>query len=127
MIKRTVKYVHNLRILSLFFIPFCFFLVLGINPIDLSKIIKGEIGQAVGMSVGVPENRYNKLAAQLENKENMLNEREGELALLEKKMSDSYGGQETLVMLLFVGMVILFILVFINYYLDHKKRKMNYR
>jgi hypothetical protein len=127
MIKRTVKYIHNLRILFLFFIPFCFFLVLGMNPVDLSRIITGKMGQAVGISVGVSENKYNKLAAQLEDKEDRLDAREGELALLEKKMSDSYKGQETLILFLFAGIMILFMLVSVNYYLDYKRKKMSYR
>jgi len=127
MLKRTVKYIHNLRILFLFFIPFCFFLVLGLNPIDLGKILKTKMGQAVGMSVGVPENRYNKLAAQLEAKEDGLDERERDIKLLEERIVNSYGDQERLVILLSIGIVILFILVFINYYLDYKKRKMKYR
>lgn len=127
MIKRTVKYIHNLRILFLFFIPFCFFLVLGLNPIDVSQIIKVKIGQAVGMSVGVPENSYNKVAAQLEEKEDKLKNKENELVALEERISNSYKGQENLVLFLSIGILILFFLVLLNYYLDYKRRKMNYR
>lgn len=127
MVRKSVKIIHEMRILFLFFIPFCFFLVLGLNPIDVGKIIKVKVGQAVGMSVGVPENKYNKVAAQLEAKEDRLNEREQDIRLLEERIVNSYGGQERLVMFLSAGIVILFILVFVNYYLDYKKKKMSYR
>lgn len=111
----------------MFFIPFCFFLVLGLNPIDVGKLIKGKMGEAVGMSVGVPENEYNKIAAQLEAKEKSLLEKERELKNLELEITRSYKGNEWVIIFLSIGIVVLFILVGLNYYLDYKRRKREYR
>lgn len=126
MIKRTVKYIHNLRILFLFFIPFCFFLVLGLNPIDVGQILKAKMGQAVGMSVGVPANSYNKIAVQLADKEEQLDQREAELAKIESTITGNYEQQGTLVVFLSIGIVVLFILVGLNYYMDYRRKKLNH-
>lgn len=101
---------------------------LGLNPIDTSVFIGARFSRAIGMSVSVPENPFNKLALELKQKETKLDAREKELdarelsLLTEKKKKTDWvlwgmGG----------GIIILFILVLMNFYLDFlnrlKKRK----
>jgi len=126
MIKKIIKFIHELRILFLILIIFGFFGVIGINPINVSQFFGAKLGEAVGMSVSVPENPFNKLALQLEEKENSLNVREVELQKREQNL-DSGGvpidGQKNVIVLLMVGIIVLFILVLVNYYLDYQRRK----
>lgn len=124
MVKRTAKFIHKLRVFFLFFISFCFLLLLGLNPVDLGKIIKGKAIQAVGISVGVPENQYNKLAIQLSEKEEKLNEREENLAALEANLLDTYNQrrQNKIMIFMAIGIFVLFVLVLTNFYLDYRRK-----
>lgn len=108
------------------------FLILGFswihyqaNPIDIFAYFGAQAGKTVGMSAGVPENPFNKLAQQLEEKESELKQKEQlleerELELKEKKFSEE--GETILIMILSVTVTLLF-LVLINFYLDFKNRK----
>ena len=75
------------------------------------------------MSVSVPENPFNRLALQLKEKEERLNQKEIELSEREKDLRNIKSGQNRLVTGLLVGIVILFGLVILNYYLDWRRRK----
>lgn len=125
MIKRSAKVIHKLRVFFLFFISFGFLVLLGLNPLDVGKLVQGRITQAVGMTVGVPENKYNKVAAQLTEKESRLNEKEKELTVLEDKLLDSYrqNSQKKIMIFMALGIVALFVLVLVNFYLDYKRRR----
>lgn len=64
----------------------------------------------------VRENPYNRLAAQLENKDTELSKREQALQALETRLEKSYN--------LVFGLVgFLFLLIVANFLLDHKRRK----
>jgi len=107
----------------LLFFSVSFLFVLGLNPVEIGKYIGAEMGLAVGMEVGVPENPVNKLAKQLQDKENLLNERESALGKKEEDASSKNKKQDVLIFLMGAGIWALFVLIGINYYLDYKKRK----
>lgn len=124
MLKHTVSLIHRLRILFLIVITVSFMFVLGLNPIDISVFIGAKMGEAVGMKISVPENPFNKLAAELKEKENRLSEREEELNDRELALArQTIAEQRTLIMVLAIGIVILFFLVIVNYILDFRRKK----
>jgi hypothetical protein len=105
-------------------IIFGFFGVIGINPINLSAFFGAKFGQAIGMSVSIPENPFNKLALQLQEKENSLNQREAELNKKADDLSaEKVDNQNPLITYLMIGIIFLFILVMTNYYFDYKRRQ----
>ncbi len=127
MIHKTVKKIHHYRlgflmIFSIFFLSF-----LGLNPVDLSKYYGAKFGSAVGMSVGIPENPVSKIAMQLKEKEERLNERETELKKLEEDLSKKPSDDKLIIYLMGSGIVTLFLLILINFYLDkrHRAKKNN--
>ena len=123
MIKRTVKFIHNLRIYFFVLILISFFYYAGLNPVDISRFVGARIGSAVGMSVSVQENPFNKLALQLKEKEDKLNQREEDLAARESVLNTPNTFQAKLILFLAIGITVLFILVIVNFYLDYKRRK----
>lgn len=126
MVKRTATLIHKLRVYFLLFIAVGFFYQIGLDPVDVGKFVGSNIGSAVGMNVSIPENPINKLALQLQEKEDALNAREQALSAREQELGiDQGSNQNLLLMILGVGIVVLFILVIINYYLDYKRRNNN--
>lgn len=65
----------------------------------------------------VPENPYNRLANQLEQKDKELNQREKSLDMLQAKLEQSY-------LKVFAAVGVLFFLILLNYVLDYRRRKM---
>jgi hypothetical protein len=122
MFKKMIKFIHAARVYFLLFITVSFFYYLGLNPVDVGCFIGAKMGSAVGMSVSVPENPFNRLALQLKEKEERLNQKEIELSEREKILREANRGQERLVIGLTVGIVILFGLIVLNYYLDYRRR-----
>ena len=122
MLKKTFKFIHNLKFFFLGFIVVIFLLVIGLNPIDISKFIGAKLGAAVGMSISVPENPFNKLALQLKEKEERLDLREQVLFKKEQALQNS-PNQDTLIIFIAIGIGILFILILANYYFDYRRRK----
>jgi hypothetical protein len=121
MLNKSIKFIHSLRLYLLTVIVVGFFVVAGLNPIDVSVFVGAKMGQAVGMSISVPENPFNKLARELNEKEENLNAREKDLNEREEALSDS--PDSLLLIGIGLGVVVLFILVSINYYLDFRRRK----
>ncbi|PLX27090.1 hypothetical protein C0583_05090 [Candidatus Parcubacteria bacterium] len=122
MIKKTVKHIHKWRLGFLLLFSVVFLSYLGLNPIDLSKYFGASFSSAIGMSVGVPDNPYNKLASQLKEKEEMLNARENALNEREASIGGTLS-DETLIMIMGSGIILLFLLIIINYYLDFRRNK----
>ncbi|MCU0679627.1 MAG: hypothetical protein MUC28_04260 [Planctomycetes bacterium] len=122
MLKRTVKAIHRLRIYALCFLAIGFFYYLGANPIQVGKYIGARFGSSVGMSTSVPENPFNKLALDLKEKEDRLNQKERDLREREKVLTDA-PSQNKLILILGVGTVFLFVLILLNYYFDYRRRK----
>ena len=124
MLKKTVKAVHRLRLYALCFLAVSFFYYLGANPIQVGKYIGARFGSSVGVSTSVPENPFNKLAADLKNKENRLVQKENELNEREQTLvAGSDDQQSQLLLVLGAGIIVLFCLVLLNYYLDYQRQK----
>ncbi|MCD4761351.1 hypothetical protein K8R32_00115 [bacterium] len=122
MIKKIIKFVHSLRVLFLSFIIVFFLFLLGLNPVDIGRFLGASFGSAVGMSVGVVENPFNKLALQLKEKEDNLFERE--LGLIEREQAlieERSGKQERLLLFIAIGIIFLFFLILFNFYFDYKR------
>ncbi len=126
MVKRTAKIIHNARVFFFAFILASFLFQVGLNPIDFGKYIGLQMVGATKMNVSaeVSPNKYNSLAAQLEVKEDGLNYREQELLLLQEKIlrSGSITGNGT-ILGLFGAILALFVLMSVNFYLDHRRKK----
>jgi hypothetical protein len=123
MIIRVFKFIHTLRIFFLCFIIVGFLYIIGLNPVSIAKFIGAKFGFAVGMSTSVPENSFNQLASQLKEKENALAQREKELKIRADELQKENDGNDFLVVALGAGIIVLFALVLLNYYLDYKRRK----
>ncbi len=92
----------------------------GVEPIEITSYLSAEVGAATGTQVSVPENPYNRLAQQLEEKEENLEEKEEALALMVQEQGQQ---SESILNLIFVFIIGLFIMVAANFYLDFKARK----
>ena len=98
--------------------------VVGLNPASISVFLGAKFGSAIGMSINIPENPFNKLAAQLKDKEDQLAQKENELLSREQAIAKkTISQQRIIIIMLGIGITILFVLVIINYYLDFKRRK----
>jgi hypothetical protein len=123
MLKRTIKIIHRLRVYLLCFLMIGFFYYLGTNPIRIGRYIGARSGLSVSMSTSVPENPINKLALDLQQKENLLAQKEQELNDREKTLNS--GHQNIFMIGLGIGIMVLFLLIMLNYYLDYRRRKMS--
>jgi hypothetical protein len=92
----------------------------GAAPMEITTYLSAEMGAATGTQVSVPENPYNRLAQQLAEKEDNLEEREEALALMVQEQGQE---SESILNLIFVFMVGLFVMIASNFYLDFKARK----
>ncbi|MCK4539735.1 hypothetical protein KAU09_01110 [Candidatus Parcubacteria bacterium] len=125
MFHKTVSFIHKLRVYFLAIIIIGFFVVAGLNPIDVGVFLGAKIGSAVGMSTSVAENPFSRLAFQLSEKEDRLNQKEKELNEREKSL-DKHNKTEDQTLLFWLmagGIMVLFILIILNYYLDWKRKR----
>lgn len=124
MLHKTVKHIHHWRLFFLAAITMLFLVYAQINPLDIGYFMSIKMGRAVGMTTSVPENPFNKLALQLEEKSDRLDLRESELenreASLENSVIDS---QKKLLIFVAIGIVVLFILILFNFYYDWYRQK----
>jgi hypothetical protein len=120
MIKTFVKNMHRLRIFFLIYIIAGSLVIGNVNPIDIGKFIGAKFGSAVGMSVSVPENPFNKLAVQLKEKEADLAQKEQDLNAREQALNNH---NNPLMIVLVIGIGVLFVLILLNYYLDYRRRR----
>lgn len=123
MFHKIFKFIHDLKVFFLAIIFLSFFNFLGANPLDIGKFFGAEFSHAVGMSVSIPENPFNKLAVQLKEKEMKLNERELMLNNRENEISSTDKLQNRIIYAVGLGMVLLLILIVVNFFLDHKRRR----
>ena len=121
MLKPTIKLIHHLRVLFFMMIVMSFLYVANLSPIDISVFLGANMGRAIGMNIGVPENPFNKLALQLDEKEVKLNEQEKKLD--ERAEALGIGDNTGLwLMVIAFGIGALFVLILFNFYLDIKRR-----
>jgi len=124
MFKKIIKIWHIVLIFLIGVVFSSLLFYLGANPLDVYKFIGAKIGSAVGLSVSVPENPFNELAFSLKQKEGRLAEREKALDLKEAEIQKKSGlGENKFTLAIVLGIVILFILVTLNYYLDYRRRR----
>ena len=125
MFHKTISLVHKLRVYFLVIIIIGFFAAIGINPVDVGIFLGAKIGSAVGMSTSVIESPFSRLALQLNEKEERLNKLEKELNEKEKNLSEhsKTENQPLLLWLMAGGIIALFALIALNYYLDWKRKK----
>jgi hypothetical protein len=125
MLNKTIRAIHDLKIFFLAVIIVSFLYNLGVNPIDIVKFIGAEFTSAVNVSgsASVRENPINSLALQLKNKEVALAQKEQSLQDEEASLQKIGSLQNNLIIFLSIGIVILFILIILNYYLDYRRRK----
>lgn len=124
MLKRTIQTIHNLKIFFLFVIIVSFFFYLGVNPINVGQFVGARFGDAVGMEVSIPENPFNKLAVQLEEKEERLADKEREIKKRELALAKAEDSkQNKIIWFLSIGIIVLFVLILVNYYLDWKSKR----
>jgi hypothetical protein len=124
MLHKIFRAIHYLRVYLFAFILVAFFYYLGQQPVDLAKFVGAKLSRAISMSVSVSENPYNKLALQLKDKENQLNQREQDLAVRETKLQDqNLTWQTKLILVLGAGIIVLFVLILVNFYLDYRRRQ----
>lgn len=123
MLKRTAKQIHKLRVYLFALIVVIFFFELGLSPVDISRYVGSRAGLAVGMSVGVAENPFNKLALQLKEKESALAEKEKEINKKEQELDQQkFFDNDKLLLFIAGGIIALFVLIMINFYLDFKRK-----
>jgi hypothetical protein len=126
MINKAIKAIHRLRILFLIIIAAGFLYTAGLNPVDVSVFLGAKLGRAVGMSTSVPENPFNKLTKELREKEEKLDTREAGIKEREEAIAEeTISRQQNLIMVMAIGLVVLFLLVVLNYYLDFRRRQRN--
>ncbi|MFA5831576.1 MAG: hypothetical protein WC878_07150 [Candidatus Paceibacterota bacterium] len=95
----------------------------GVSSLGTVGFIK-QMSSAVGMTAGVPENEFNKLAQELKQKDTAITEREKALAeretiiLREQKINNA----RLSALILVIGLV-LFSLILLNFYLDAKRKR----
>ncbi|MFP4022802.1 MAG: hypothetical protein ACLFNR_00130 [Candidatus Paceibacterota bacterium] len=89
--------------------------------------ISGFFANAVGVSVGVEENAYNKIARQLEERAEELDSREESLAEMEEEIisqiKEEKRKERVALLYTFLISAVLAILLFTNFYLDWKRGK----
>lgn len=122
MLEVIITIIHKLRFHFFIFIIFSFFYYLGANPIEIGRFTGASIGSAVGITVGVPENPFNKIALQLKEKEENLNERE---RVLDQRETEFINVKNNNKQLYFIasGIVVLFILIILNFFFDYRRKK----
>jgi len=120
------KFFFNLTItLFIFFIFLLGYskIALKVGPTDLVSYSLASLGSSVGVSVSVPPNPYNTLAVQLQEWQKRLEEKEKILTQKEIELNQKSIFQGEIISKLVVSLlVIIFLLILINFYLDFKFR-----
>jgi len=120
------KFLFNLTItLFIFFIFLLGYskIALKVGPTDLVSYSLASLGSSVGVSVSVPPNPYNTLAVQLQEWQKRLEEKEKILTQKEIELNQKSIFQGEIISKLVVSLlIIIFLLILINFYLDFKFR-----
>ncbi len=119
------KHYPSLKLFFLTIIIYGLLTVWGANPAKLSYFLGSRLsyGQGVGISASVKPNPYNTLALQLKHKEQRLNQREQELKQKEQEINNQVFGQKIIIFSLVMAVILLFILVLTNFYLDYRRNR----
>jgi hypothetical protein len=98
-------------------------LYLSLHPLDLESLFESKIGRAVGLSISVAENPYNKLALELDQKEEQIALREQKLDQIQAELLANTRLNRYIMLTMTFFLLILFFLIALNYYLDYQRRK----
>jgi len=98
-------------------------LYLSLHPLDLESLFESKIGRAVGLSISVAENPYNKLALELDQKEEQIALREQKLDRIQAELLANTRLNRYIMLTMTFFLLILFFLITLNYYLDYQRRK----
>lgn len=116
----------NIKILIYFFsfiLAFLFYFswsYYGASPPAIVKYLLAQMGSSFGVSLTVPENPFNNLVKQFQEKEEELQKREQKInEILAKSERDS----RIILILILSLIIILFFLVLLNFYFDYRARK----
>jgi hypothetical protein len=86
-----------------------------------------QVGMAIGMTAGVPENQYNTLAQSLKQRDAAVTEKEKALAEKEAAVLQEQGMSNAQLSSLVIGIgTVLLALILLNFYLDAKRRRADY-
>lgn len=90
------------------------------TPPAIIKYLGAQVGSSFGVSLSVPENPFNNLVKQFQEKEEELKKREEKInEILAKSERDG-----RIIMILILSLIIiLFFLVLLNFYFDYRTRK----
>jgi len=98
-------------------------IALKVGPTDLVSYSLASLGSSVGVSVSVPPNPYNTLAVQLQEWQRKLEEKERMLTQKEVELNQKSIVRGEIISKLVVSLlIIIFVLILINFYLDFKFR-----
>lgn len=124
MLKPTINFIHKLRVYLLVFIVIVFFYQIGLHPIELGKFVGARFSSAIGISTSVPENPFNKLALQLKERQQDLDDKEQELNRWEEDLDKRTNSNDILIFsIISFGIILLFILISVNFYLDYRRKQ----
>lgn len=128
MLKKTATTIHKLRVFFLLGFSVVFLIQLQMNPLDFGRYLGARFSDAIGMSVAVPENPDNRLARELKERSEELDAREQELAAREDSLKTAVnqelsGRFQWYFWTMGVGILLLFVLIAVNFYLDYKRRQ----
>lgn len=119
-LQKIIKWLIPLVFLTLLFV-FCFsWFHYQATPVSIYKYLLAHIGTSVGVSLSVPENPFNNLVRQFQEKEADLKKREQKIdEILIKTERET----KIILTLVLVLTIILVILILLNFYLDYQSRK----
>lgn len=122
MIQKLLKfsiYLVSLFLLSIFLISSLRYKT---NPAAIFKYLIAQIGSSVGVSLTVPENPFNNLVKQFQEKEMELKEREEKVNEMLMKIERE---SRIILSLILILIIILFFLLLLNFYFDYRTRKLH--
>lgn len=123
MFKKPIKIWQATLLILITVICTSFFYFLVAHPISLYNYLTSGKGDAADLSTTVAKNPINSLAAQLQDWEDDLNEREKNLDKLESQIVQKSKIERILIIVIAIFLPILFVLIILNFYFDYKRRK----
>lgn len=125
MFKQIIKTIHTLRVLLFAVILFSFLIYVGISPMDVGRFIGAKFSSAMGVNsyAQIQPNPFNTLALQLKEKETRIITKEKAVDQREYDLIRAASLQNKIIIFLTIGIIVLFVLIVINYYMDYKRRR----
>ncbi len=123
MAKKLFKKIIIISILCLTFAMVFVWAVFNITPLKITQYLGTQLASVVGISTSVPSNPFSELARQLQEKEYLLENKEKQLEVKEEELlQESFLDRYWPLFLILTGGILL-ILILINFYFDHRRKK----